>query len=268
MKSDVRPLKKNEHLTHGWQKFSNYSFAVGQNCAPVLMAEVHELVPRYALAFIKQEDGSWRLIAVQGLHSGDNLYLDAKARPLSSYMASCYRAYPFALVESASEGETRAVLCFNHASGLYRENPDPAQNEERFFTDEGQLQPAMQDLLIFLRRCHENRQHTQAAVDALASAKLLEPWPWPFENPDSERPMAQGLHRIDQKALAACDGATLHQLQQTQSLYLAYAQILSMPRLAMLPELYKRRQQIQKQQPDVTEEDLKKLFNNPNIFQF
>lgn len=238
MSVSILPLDSTRHRTHGWKCFENFRFASGDNLAPVSLVEVAGLLPFFPLAFMARPDSRYQLVAVQGLHVGENLLVDASGRWRAASFPSVYRLYPFVMREGRIGEEVRQMLCFNQASGLYREVPDPAQGEERFFDDEGKLQPKLQQRLTFMGTALAALEQTQCAVDALSEARVLTPWALPLDNPDPARNLVTGLYHIDQVALDGLDGATLQRLRDTQALPMAYAQRFSEPRVHFLRHFY------------------------------
>jgi hypothetical protein len=238
MTTELKPLESIRHRSHGWKRQDHFRFFVGDARAPLLLAELPAALPIYPLAFVRRPGGGYQLVAVQGLHDGENLYVTKSGHWVAPYVPAHYRGYPFALPDAVVEGERRGVLCFDHASGLYREEPNPAEGEERFFDDSGNRQPLVEGVLSFLSRTSANRRLTQGAVDAVAAEGLLVPWALVSDNPDPTRPLQQGLHRIDEKALNALGGKSLEVLRKANALAVAYAQIFSTARVDVLRRLY------------------------------
>jgi hypothetical protein len=242
MLQNVVPLNAKKHLGHGWKLQNLFHFAAQAGRAPLLIAELAAALPAYPLAFMRVHD-TYLLVALLGLYSDENLFVDPAGRWLPVYIPSCFRSYPFVLQDIQAEGKAAGVLCFDHASGLYREQPDPARKEQRFFNDDGTLQPHVQKLVQFLTQTVANRQLTSCAVAALHAAELLKPWALPVANPCPERQLQQGLFSIDEAALRKVNGTTLESLRDTSALAIAYAQLFSMRRLESLRSMQARRVQ-------------------------
>lgn len=232
------PLDPGKHLTHGWKRHDTHRFAGEDAIAPLLLAEVPTALTAYPLAFSPRGDGGYRLVTLQGLHEGENLMVVPNGRWAVGYIPSHYRGYPFSLREVVEGEERRGLLCFDHGSGLYREHPDPDQGEERFYDDQGQPTELVARLTDFLKQTLANKSLTDHAVDALEEAGLLMDWALPIDNPDPERPLLEGLKKIDQQALNALDGTALETLRKANGLPIAYAQIFSASRLGVLQKLY------------------------------
>jgi hypothetical protein len=203
--------------------------------APLLMAELPAAMAVFPLAFARLAEGKHQLVALLGLEASQNLFVNAQGHWQGAYTPACYRAYPFSLQRVSGEAE-RMLMCFNEGSGLLRERPDATQGESRFFDDDGKLLKPLQERLAFLETCASNTQQTQAAVDALDAAGLLQAWP-----------RLGGLYRIDEAALAQLSAGQLLALRDAGALPMAYAQLLSLPRLASLQRLLTQRRQAAQQ---------------------
>lgn len=230
------------HRQHGWQPPQHLAFAARQAVAPVLLQELAAVVPFYPLAFAKQADGSFVAVVLQGLQQGENLCVAPDGRWRTPYIPSHYRGYPFVLRPSRVDGALRSALCFDQGSGLYRQAPVASKGEVRFFDDEGKPHSQLEKLMNFLQACEHQRQLTQTAADALDNARVLVPWVLPkaMQSADAQ-PLLRGLFRIDEEALNRLDAQALDALRKANALPLAFAQLLSMPRLVLLQQWAKER---------------------------
>jgi hypothetical protein len=235
------PLDSTEHRSHGWKLQPDFRFAQTDVCAPLLLAEIAHASAIYVVGFTQRPAGGYQLVALLGLRPGENLFVDSAGRWLRDYIPSWYRAYPFRILQGRQDDKQVNMLGFDQDSGLYREQPDPGKREQRFFDDKGQLQPFTRQLVAFLEAMISGERQTQRAVDALAAAQLLEPWPLPVEdpgpNPSPNQAMLSGLYRVGQGALNALEATALHELRDTGALALAYAQMFYPPRLKFLRQL-------------------------------
>jgi len=153
-----KPIDRNEHKTHGWKLRTSMIAAQKESVVPVLITEAPKLLPGYAFAFVKDQNGSLVFVAIQGVHKDDNLYVLPDGRPAFAPTPRHYHAYPFALHEAETEeGGMRAMLLFDHDSGLYRESPEPGNGEKRFFTDDGEVEPDVTKVLEYRAWYRESR---------------------------------------------------------------------------------------------------------------
>lgn len=225
---DIRPIDAAAHADTGFAPSPDYLFSRARDRVPLLIAEVPMALMVYPLAFAEAE-GRLRLVAVLGLRAGQNDCLGEGGRWRMGYVPSALRAWPFA----ALPGDNGAVQPgFDHDSGLWREAPDPARGEKRFFDADGTPGSILQHAETLLRKCTANQAITDAATAELGKAEVLVPWHFPEAISGGDPP--EGLFRIDQKALHALPPKALAHLMQSNALALAHAQVFSLPRLSIL----------------------------------
>jgi len=237
---DIRPLQPLQARTHGWQPVRNALFAQQMNALPAQVGELGALVPNVPLAFAKTSAERYALVMLTGFADGRNQLVDDMGRWVLQVLPLVLQAYPFVLQLAPNPQEGAAnpyTLGFNHTSGLYRESPDHAAGEQRFFTDEGQPQPLLQRIIAVLQTLPAQQQHTQRAVAALQQHNLLVPWQVQPRAGYPDELLPQGLYRIDEPKLNALKGEALEGLHQAHALALAYAQLLSMGRIQVLQRL-------------------------------
>lgn len=259
MSSALIVINTKEHAAHGWKPAGSYVFASAQGTVPLLLAEVASALPYYPLAFQKERSGAFALVALQGLAANENLLLSAEGKWLTGYIPAHHRAYPFVLCKAKAGEEENGVLCFDNEGGLYRENPN-SSTEQRFFDDEGKPQATLENIIGFLKQSDANRKLTAEAVAMLETYDLFEPWKADAQN--AAAPMQEGLYKISQSRLYTLDAEALERLQKSHALSLAYAQIFSMPRVAVLKNLHERNKQKEKKTAEAKEMDnITSFFN-------
>ena len=231
------------HRSHGWQRNPDYGYAADKAWTPLSLAELSAAVAFYPFAFKQGADGRLQFGALMGLQAHENLFVDERGGWQVAYIPASVQAYPFSFIERESEPTRQVLLCFDKDSGLYRECPDLAKGDERFFDDEGQLHPFMQQLLTFLYRIYQSQVQTQRATDALVEMQLLEPWELSDTlTSGAGRPSLAGLYRVNEAALNAVSATQLLDLRKANALPLIYAQLLSMQRVSVLHRLAELRQ--------------------------
>ncbi len=260
--SRFKPIDKNKHKTHGWKLRSSMISAQKDSVVPVLMTEVTKLLPGYAFAFVKDKQGKFVFVAIQGVHKDDNLYVSTEGKPLYTPTPRVYHTYPFVLHETEVEGKANVILLFDHESGLYRESPS-AEDEKRFFTDEGEVNPDIDRVLEYLTESEKWRKVTQKAVDAIVEADLLDKWDLGIKNLVPDKPMLHGFFRINIDKLSKLPPEALAQLRDEQALTLSYAQMFSVYRLEKLEMLYRLKYEKQENDNSKKElDDLDAFFDN------
>jgi len=212
-----------------WRRHAGYAFAARETLIPLVVAELAQAVPAMPLGFVQSGEG-FQLVAVTALQPGANLFVAPDGRWLGAYVPAALRGYPFRLVKAQDRADS--VLCIDEASGLVVE----AGQGETFFDEDGQPSKALKGVLELLSQVERSRMATRTAVDALAAAKLVQPWPLSIKQGE-QNVSVTGLYRIDEPALNALSNKTFTPLRRSGALPVAYAQLLSMNQLSVLQRL-------------------------------
>lgn len=235
----LQPITLTRHRDRRWRRYSDYCFAANETLAPLVVQELSKAVMSLPIGFIPEAD-QYKLVAIQGLQPGQNLFVTADGRWLGGYIPAHYRANPFALAKTT---EGQQVLCIDEDSGLLIDDPAPDEGEP-FFDADGQPAEPLRLVLSFLEKLAADRQRTECLCALLAEQALIQPWPLTLKTADGEHPV-EGLHRIDEAALNALPAAAFETLRQAGALPLIYSQLLSMQHIALLGKLAEHQAQAQ-----------------------
>jgi hypothetical protein len=222
-------ITKEQFSGKAWRRHSSYAFAAGGNLIPLVITELAQAVPAMPLGFVQRGEG-FHLVAVTAPQPGANLFVAPDGRWLGAYVPAAVRGYPFRLLKP--QGRADSVLCIDEASGVVVE----AGKGETFFDEDGQPGKALKGVFELLSQVERSRIATQAAVDALTAAKLVQPWPLNIKRGEQNIPV-NGLFRIDEPALNALSNKAFLALRRSGALPVAYAQLLSMNQMGVLQRL-------------------------------
>ena len=213
-----------------WLRPAGYSFAAGLATIPVVAAELPSLVPAMPLGFVKN-GSTFDLVAICSLKPSTNLYVAPDGRWLGSYVPAVLRSYPFRLAKAP--GREDSILCIDEGSGAVvgKDHGIP------FFDASGEPATALKDILNLLTQIERSSIATQAAIAALASAGLIQPWPLRLQQGDQPAAAVDGLFRIDEAAMNALSEENFLKLRGNGAFAVAYAQLLSMHQLGLLQRL-------------------------------
>ena len=225
--ADYHVITRERHGHQYWLKQSGHRFAASDALCPLVAQELPKAVLCLPIGFIVEGD-CFVPVAVQGLTSGQNLWVAADGRWLASYIPAPYRSYPFRMVPT-EQGEQ--VLCIDEASGLLSESTG-----EPFFNEDGTPAQSVQDILKFFSQIEANRQLTRNICAVLQQHGLIQPWPITVQGEHSEQ-QVEGLFRIDEAALNALTAEALAEVRNAGGLTVAYCQLLSMQHLSTLGTL-------------------------------
>ena len=222
-------LSRQEHAQARYWPRHGYAHAARDRVAPVLLSELPRLLPHYALAFINHDNDTFQPVALLGVASGHNLYLNHDHHWLADYVPAALRGFPFALVETPRSGPGTAVLslCEDH---LVTEG----EGGEPLLDDHGELTPTVARCAHFLQQCQRERQRTLAVTQQLAEARLIQPWPLKvLTAPEADPVTMKGLYQLDLSRLDALTEADYFALKGP-AMALAHAQYFSMANVEQL----------------------------------
>lgn len=225
--ADYHVIIREQHGHQYWLKQSSYRFASSDALCPLVAQELPTAVLSLPIGFIAEEE-HFVPVAVQGLAAGQNLFVAADGRWLTSYIPAPYRGYPFRMAPT-EQGEQ--VLCIDEASGLISESAG-----EPFFNDDGTPGKAVLEILEFFNQIEANRQLTRSMCAVLQQHGLIQPWPITVQGEHGEQKV-EGLFRIDEAALNALSAEALSEVRNAGGLTMAYCQLLSMQHLSTLGTL-------------------------------
>jgi len=211
-----------------WYPPEDLAFAQHRALIPLHAGELAKAAAAMPLAAVK-EGREWRLVGVCGLESGHNLFIK-QGKWLGHYRLEWFSIYPFEIVTVGEKG----LITFDRDSGLLgEEGQEGEERVEPFFDDQGQMTEAVATRVEALKAAYGKQQTTHKALQALASAGVLTPWP---ETLRSQLGLSiEGLHMVDEKALAQLDDEAFLALRK--ALPIAYALNLSIPQTHLLARL-------------------------------
>ena len=268
------PIQKTIHLNAGFTPIKSLSFSARMMTVPIVSEEISQIAEQMSIAFQKVSsngDSFYELVALQSLTPKTNLFVLEDGRWIGDYKPALYRAHPFSL--KPDENKKQLNLCIESPHIV----TEPSSDDVCFFDNSGGFSARLKDIADFLAQSLHGRKITLDACEALNKANLITPWPIKYSEPDEQNQQQsktlEGLYHIDKKTLNALSANALKELQLCGALEIAYAQIISEPRLQKLTTLQTIHRQIteqrSKQEVTTQEPDLDSLFgNNDDLFSF
>ncbi|MFI0471719.1 SapC family protein [Halomonas sp. HMF6819] len=201
-------------------------FAAGEPLIPLHAGELSNAAATMPLAAVKVER-QWRLVGVCGTSQGHNLFV-RDGKWLGVYTPQWLKTWPLEIVEIGEKG----VLSIDRDSGVLGSGDD---HGEAFFDDAGRPQAGLAEKAERLKANFPRQRATQKALDALAQAGVFTPWPESVTAPLGLT--LDGLHMIDERALANLSDEAYLTLRRAQALPIAYALNLSLAQTHLLTRL-------------------------------
>ncbi len=141
-----------------------YLFA--SNAQTVLMASVEyfDACRQFPVVFSRINDGKVVTLALMGLETNENLFVDEKGEWTGSYIPAYIRRYPFITTDGA---DGNMAVCFDEAFGGFN-----IEGGIPLFQD-GEPSPKMNEILAFLKNYYEQAKKTEQLGAFLSETGLL-----------------------------------------------------------------------------------------------
>ena len=197
-------------------------FAYAGKTHSVILAPVEffEACKEYPIIFSKTEDGTMVPVALVGLRTGENLFVDAEGAWTGRYIPAYVRRYPFILSETTSNDLT---VCFDAAyDGI------AVEGGERIFTKEGAYTDYMKQTMELLRNFHVQFKAGAAFGAKLAELDLFKPMDALVELKDGRKYALNGFFVVDEQKLQTISDEDVAGLFKPGYLALVYAHLMSL----------------------------------------
>lgn len=196
---------------------------------PVLAQEVGLCASSMPLAFVKDSTTlQWQIVAICSKQPGSNLYINAQGQWLGHHQPVSVGLHPFGL---KPVGPNKAIAVIDVRSAHLC---PPSQGGQPFVQD-GKFTEAVQAKIKALQEHYPQQLRTRQAVEKLAKAGILSPWPEELLHKTGIT--HTGLHTLDEKRLSQLSDADYLGLREHGIMGLAYAVALSMNQLHILQRL-------------------------------
>ncbi|MEZ2722136.1 SapC family protein [Paenalcaligenes hominis] len=218
MSANYQILNQNHSEQFYWIPPANLSYIAGQPLLPLHAGELALAASTMPVA-ITQLGGVWQLVAVAGLQPQHNLFV-LNGEWLGRYQPRCISTYDFDLHQMGKA----AFLRFN-LSGKLAAQAD-SLGAQPLMQGDGSLTPAVQTIQDQLLKDAPLFARTQQAVQALADAQVLMPWPTALV--DALGMKLPELYCLNEAALAKLPDADFLALRQAQALGIGYGVNMSL----------------------------------------
>ena len=226
----VRPLQSLELIANVHAlPLTVDEFPVAQRFFPIVFSQGPESVP----------------LALMGLNEGVNVFVDSDGHfREGAYLPAFVRRYPFLLARLTEQNEELS-LCFDPTAGLIGDFEDGA----RLFTDAGEPEQPIKDMLGFCEQFEFAAQRTGAFMKDLEETGLLEDGELTIQHPSGQQPYVyRGFRMVNEQKLRDLRGDQLRKMSQNGMLTLLYAHLFS---LSLTSEIFGRQMEQGKIPPQV-----------------
>jgi len=229
---DMVPISSQEH--RNWRVRPLQSLAILSNVhALPLTVEEFPIAQRFfPIVFSSGADSV--PLALMGLNEGANVFVDSEGNWREGvYLPAFMRRYPFLLARLSEQSEELS-LCFDPTAGQLGDFEEGV----RLFTDEGEPERPIKEMLGFCEQFEFAAQRTTAFMKDLEETGLLEEGELTIQHPSNEQPyIYRGFRMVNEQKLRDLRGDQLRKMSQNGMLTLLYAHLFS---LSLTSEIFAR----------------------------
>lgn len=206
---------------------NDFSFARKANSVYLAGAEFNEAMKEYAIVFVRPGNGRTVPVAVLGLRTRENLFVDDKAHWAGRYVPAFIRRYPFVL---AHLGEQLGV-CIDEAYGGFN-----LTEGEPLFDARGANTPFLANAVDFLGRYQAEFARTEVFCQRLEQAGVLREMNAKADLDDGRSFTVNGLLVVDEAKLMALPDAVALSLFRAGELHLVAMHLASLSNMRTLAD--------------------------------
>ncbi|WP_312905596.1 MULTISPECIES: SapC family protein [Pseudomonadales] len=222
-----RPIHAEQDANLALAETANYLFAASSNSVPLVAAEFTLACKHFPILFA---DGDKPLpVALLGLRSEENLFVDAEGKWQAGYVPAYVRRYPFIFMENADKSEY--TLCIDEAA------PGLVDDGERRLFNDGKPTELLDNALAFCRDYQGHHAFTSEFVEALAKAELLVDNRADVSLATGQKLSLAGFKVIDEAKFNQLPSEEFLRWRERGWLHLVYCHFISMSNWASLIDL-------------------------------
>ena len=217
--------------THRNLKFdaSKVNFTFVRDTTAVLLGSIEfaEAAREYPIVFIRAQDGKMRPVALLGVRTGENLYVDEQGKWDAHYIPAFVRRYPFVMAEGGAAGQL--LVCIDEAC--------PALNGEKgevLIDEAGNLQPRMNEVMQFLQNFQNEFARTELLAQQLEELGLFVQQGARFDTPNGQTFQLNDFYLIDEAKFGQLADDKLPALFRSGALGMAYLHLASLGNMRRL----------------------------------
>ncbi|MDB5947129.1 MAG: sapC family protein [Ramlibacter sp.] len=220
-------LDRDKHRKRKVRPAGGFAFARRANSLYLAGVEFNEACKEYAIVFTRVASGRTVPVAMLGLRTRENLFVDSDAAWDAAYIPAFVRRYPFVLADLP--GRSDMAVCVDEAfDGLGDEEGEP------LFGADGQNTAFLQNALDFLERYQAEYLRTEAFCERLQQAGLLMEMNAKADLFDGRSFTVNGLLIVDEKKLLALSDTAALSLFRSGELHLISMHLMSLSNMQKL----------------------------------
>lgn len=231
------PLNKDKHSKFGVKQIDKpFEFLQKQHFVPITAPEFGAAAASFPVIFAGEEKSP---LAVMGIRSGENLFVNDGQFQQDFYMPAFARRYPFVL--AGDQANDRFIVCVDESAECVTDKK-PAQ----LFFDGDNTSQFTQEAFTFLQNFERDRQATQAMIEKFKELDLFEQKEMHFQgqNPDgspAERQKIADYFAVTEEKIKSLSQKALKEFADNGYLAVAHAHMVSLGNWQRLVNMTLRR---------------------------
>ncbi len=224
------PVNKERHAGKKIKQIDGFGFASDFHIASVMVHEFVRAAAIYPVVFLEdKEKDEFRPVALFGLDSGENLFVDAGGKWQGSYIPAIIRRYPFALASTGQEGQF--TVCIDEDSPLVNDDEGVA-----LFNEDGEPAEALENVRRYLGELQQMDAFTSAFSKYLTEHNMFTPLNMRVRYADQTRNIS-GCYVVNEERLYNVSDERFLEMRDRRYLPAIYAHLGSLAQIERLMQL-------------------------------
>lgn len=206
-------------------------FAAHNPSVPLVLAEFAEAALEYPIVFVKSSDGPWLALALTGLQTQTNAFVDPQGKWNARYVPASVRRYPFILSEDKAQQLSLAVdMAATHTG----------PEGEPLFDAQGEPAQGVRDRMSLLTDFQAQLKLSEAFIQQLDAAGVLVQQNLQVRMDDGRQAAVDGVWIVDEQKLRESPDDKALAWFKSGELSAIHAHLLSLRNLIALLERHGR----------------------------
>ncbi|MBF0612070.1 MAG: SapC family protein [Magnetococcales bacterium] len=231
------PVNAQRHINKKIKNSESYTFASKIHIAYVTLHEFARASATYPIVFIEdRERDDFRPVALLGLDSGENLFVDGDGKWHASYIPAIIRRYPFALSQVGG-ADDQYVVCVDEDSALLNDTEGAA-----IFAENGEPTQVLENVKRYLGELQQMDVLTRKFTKFLSAHNMLTPLNMRVRQADQIKNIS-GCYVINEERMNNLSDDLFLEMRKNRYLAAVFAQLISLSqieRLVMLKDEQKK----------------------------
>jgi len=212
---------------------ASFAFARKANSVYLAGVEFNEAMKEYAVVFTRAANGKVVPVAMLGLRSRENLFVDDDDHWTADYIPAFVRRYPFVLAQLGGE---QMGVCIDEAYGGFN-----TKDGEALFDDKGGNTPFLANAVSFLEDYQREFARTEQFCQRLAHFGLLKEMNAKAHLKDGRSFVVSNLLVVDEPKLMTLPDAVALSLFRSGELHLVSMHLASLSNMQRLADRISQR---------------------------